>query len=105
MNLKELRNSVGVRQSELVAALNKEGLRATEADISRIENGIIETYLFLAFRAEELLKRKTALPKAKKRNRGEIWKLQPHCRASYGKNRAKRLYELRRFGDDAYDER
>lgn len=84
MNLKELRNSVGVRQSELVAALNKEGLKATTSDISRIENGIIETYLFLAFRAEELLKSKTALPKAKTQQRrnlevatalpSELWK-------------------------------
>lgn len=66
MNLKELRNSVGVRQSELVAALNKEGLKATKADISRIENGIIETYLFLAFRAEELLKRKKVYSRKRK---------------------------------------
>lgn len=65
MNLKELRNSVGVRQSELVAALNKEGLKATKSDISRIENGIIETYLFLAFRAEEILQSEFTHRKAK----------------------------------------
>lgn len=65
MNLRELRNSVGVRQSELVAALNKEGIKATKADISRIENGIIETYLFLAFRAEEMLQGEFTHRKAK----------------------------------------
>ena len=65
MNIKELRNSIGVKQGELVAALNKEGIKANKADISRIENGIIETYLFLAFRAEELLKGKISPLKGK----------------------------------------
>lgn len=59
MKLKELRESVGVKQQELVRALNAEGIKATQADISRIENGIIETYLFLTYKAEEVLKRKS----------------------------------------------
>lgn len=59
MKLKELRESVGVKQQELVRALNAEGIKATQADISRIENGIIETYLFLAYKAEEILKLKS----------------------------------------------
>ena len=59
MKLKELRESVDVKQKELVRALNAEGIKATQADISRIENGIIETYLFLAYKAEEVLKRKS----------------------------------------------
>lgn len=59
MKLKELRESVGVKQQELVRALNAEGIKATQADISRIENGIIETYLFLTYKAEEILKRKS----------------------------------------------
>ena len=59
MKLKELRESVGVKQQELVRALNAEGIKATQADISRIENGIVETYLFLAYKAEEILKRKS----------------------------------------------
>ena len=65
MNIKELRNSIGVKQGELVAALNKEGIKANKADISRIENGIIETYLYLAFRAEEILKGKISPQKGK----------------------------------------
>ena len=59
MKLKELRESVGVKQQELVRALNAEGIKAMQADISRIENGIIETYLFLTYKAEEILKRKS----------------------------------------------
>ena len=59
MKLKELRESVGVKQQELVRALNAQGIKATQADISRIENGIVETYLFLAYKAEEILKRKS----------------------------------------------
>lgn len=59
MKLKELRESVGVKQQKLVRALNAEGIKATQADISRIENGIIETYLFLTYKAEEILKRKS----------------------------------------------
>lgn len=57
MNIKELRNSVQMRQTDLVRELNREGIAANVGDISRIENGIIETYLFLAYRAEEILKR------------------------------------------------
>ena len=59
MNIKELRNSVQMRQTDLVRELNREGIAANVGDISRIENGIIETYLFLAYKAEEILKCKS----------------------------------------------
>lgn len=59
MKLKELRESVGVKQKELLREMQAEGIKATQADISRIENGIIETYLFLTYKAEEILKRKS----------------------------------------------
>lgn len=58
MKLKELRESVGIKQRQLVNELQSEGIKATMSDISRIENGAVETYLFLAFRIEEILKRK-----------------------------------------------
>lgn len=57
MKLKELRESVGVKQKELLREMQAEGIKATQSDISRIENGMIETYLFLAYKAEEILKR------------------------------------------------
>lgn len=59
MKLKELRESIGVKQKELLREMQAEGIKATQADISRIENGIIETYLFLAYKAEEIIKRKS----------------------------------------------
>lgn len=56
MKLKDMRETCGMSQRELVSALNAEGLKVNKSDISRIENGIIETYLFLAHKCEEICK-------------------------------------------------
>ena len=71
MKIKELRESVGLRQKDLVEELRSEGINVTTSDLSRIENGAIETYLFLAFRAEEIINRKKPRQNAENATQGK----------------------------------
>lgn len=55
MDLKALRESCGLKQTDIVRELNEQGIKANKSDISRLENGIIETYLFLGHKVAEIL--------------------------------------------------
>jgi hypothetical protein len=55
MNLSELRKqNNNMTQSELVSKMQKQGIKCDISEISRIENGCIERYLFIADKAINL---------------------------------------------------
>lgn len=76
MNFKELRESCGLKQNDIVAKLNAEGIKANKSDISRLENGIIETYLFLSHKVAEILTETVSQGKGKNPTQAKFERLQ-----------------------------
>lgn len=65
MDLKQLRENSGVTQAQLVSMLFSQGVDVTVSEISRIENGAVERYGYIADRCAEVLGRSDfqAVPK------------------------------------------
>lgn len=76
MNLKKLREDCGFKQQDIVNALAKDGIKINKSDISRLENGIVESYLFLGHKIAEYLIQANTQEKAKQRAEGQKNQLQ-----------------------------
>lgn len=76
MNLKELRESCGFKQQDIVDALAKDGIKVNKSGISRLENGIIESYLFLGHKIAEYLIQANTQENAIQRAEGQKNQLQ-----------------------------
>lgn len=76
MDLKALREACGFKQQDIVNALAKDGIKVNKSDISRLENGIVESYLFLGHKIAEYLIQANTQEKTKQRAEGQKNQLQ-----------------------------